>query len=394
MDRAAAPLASVHWDEEVEAMSSPPEDEAPRRHRRHGRAKRRREARAQAELDRAHERELRGLRMRELADVDPALLSDDERAYLEAHRSAEEKVALMRDLAKPALITTILLVLVWPVGVVALLYNAWRHGRRAYRVFVEPELRDRFVDGEVSKRLDQRVQAQRRAIETEHARSLEKLSASIAHEIRNPITAAKSLVQQMGEEPGSSDNVEYARIALGELERVERSVSHLLRFAREEERREQPVLLGDVLASALETFRERAEREGVAIERSYDCDGAVTGDPEQLRRIAINLVGNAIDALCEARTPSPRVEVALGENLAGTHVWMRVRDNGPGMEPDVAARVFDPFFTAKTSGTGLGLPITRKLVEAHGGAIEVASEPGRGTELLVTLPKRAQADAR
>src|SRR5262249_57733345 len=75
----------------------------------------------------------------------------------------------------------------------------------------------------------------RRALEGRHARSLEELSASIAHEIRNPITAAKSLVQQMEEDPRGAENVEYARVALAELERVERSVSHLLRFARGEE---------------------------------------------------------------------------------------------------------------------------------------------------------------
>ena len=73
---------------------------------------------------------------------------------------------------------------------------------------------------------------------------------------------------------------------------------------------------------------------------------------------------------------------------------MRVRDNGPGIEPEVAARIFDPFFTQKQSGTGLGLPITRKLVEAHGGEIELDSELGRGTEFVVTFPKRTEGDAR
>lgn len=375
-------------DEEVFAMHESSGDERVRRSRR----RRHRDDRvvevSEADLERARQRDLRYLRARELAELDPSLLSDDERAYLDAHRRAEEKVELMRDLARPALITAALLVFVWPLGVIALAFNLWKHGHRLYRQWIEPELRDRFVDGEVSKRLDQHVQAERREIETEHGRSLEKLSASIAHEIRNPITAAKSLVQQMGEEPSSPENVEYARIALGELERVERSVSHLLRFAREEEMRGQDVALTDVLASALETFRERAERLGVQIVRSFDCDGAVTGDPEQLRRVAINLVGNAIDALADAQIAEPRVEVALGENLAGTQVWLRVRDNGPGVARDIAERIFDPFYTAKATGTGLGLPIAKKIVEAHRGTIELASDPGVGSEFVVTLPRR------
>ena len=330
-------------------------------------------------------------RARELHAIDESLVSDEERAWVEAHERAEEKVALMRKLSKPALINLALLVFLFPIGVIYLLYNLWVFGPRLYRVLLEPELRDRFVDGEVSKRLDARVHAQRRALEGEHARSLEKLSASIAHEIRNPITAAKSLVQQMGEEPRSPDNVEYAQVALAELERVERSVSHLLRFARDEEMRAQDVALRDVLESAMETFRDRAERENVALVGSFDCEGAIKGDPEKLRRIAINLVGNAVDAIVESDASQRRVEVALGENLAGTEVWMRVRDTGPGIATDVAARVFDPFYTQKQSGTGLGLPITRKLVEAHGGEIELSTEVGRGTEFVVTFPKDAPA---
>ena len=291
-------------------------------------------------------------------------------------------------------IALILLIFLFPVGVFFTAYQIMRIGRRTYQVLIEPGVRDRLVADEVGKRLDARVQAQRRAMEGEHARSLEKLSASIAHEIRNPITAAKSLVQQMGEEPSSTDNVEYANVALSELERVERSVSHLLRFARDEELREQEVLMADVLDSALETFRDRSARDGIAIERSFDTDGALRGDPEKLRRIAINLVGNAIDALADSTTEEPQIDVALGENLAGSEVWVRVRDNGPGIAPEVAARIFDPFFTQKQSGTGLGLSITRKLVEAHGGEIELVSEFGQGTEFLVTFPKESSGGAR
>jgi signal transduction histidine kinase len=112
------------------------------------------------------------------------------------------------------------------------------------------------------------------------------------------------------------------------------------------------------------------------------------GDAEQLRRIVINLVGNAIDALVEAETPAPRIDVHLGENLAGNQVWVRVKDNGPGIEPDDLAKLFSPFYTSKPNGTGLGLAICKKLVEVHGGRIEASSEPGDGAEFLVTFPKR------
>ena len=147
-----------------------------------------------------------------------------------------------------------------PVGFIMLIVWGLKLGKRFYRLVLEPELRERFVESEVKKQVQVTLSREREALHGEHARSLEQLSASIAHEIRNPITAAKSLVQQMEEDPTAHENVEYARVALEELSRVERSVSHLLRFARDEEVRRRPIHFGEVVDSAVETFRDRAAR--------------------------------------------------------------------------------------------------------------------------------------
>jgi signal transduction histidine kinase len=288
-------------------------------------------------------------------------------------------------------IVPLLIFIPW-LGVIFLILGSIKLGRRAYRVLVEPQLRDRLVREEVDKQVRAGVQRERQQLEGVHARSVEELSASIAHEIRNPITAAKSLVQQMEEDPSSGENAEYARVALGELERVEKSISHLLRFAREEDLRKQPICMSDVLDSALETFRDRSARAGVEFVRRFDCEGALVGDPEKLRRVFINLVGNAIEALEGAGVEKPQVEVSMGENLAGSEVWVRVRDNGPGIDSAAAQKIFSPFYTSKEGGTGLGLAITRKLVEAHDARIELSSEPGLGTEFVLTFPKKAQGE--
>jgi signal transduction histidine kinase len=258
-----------------------------------------------------------------------------------------------------------------------------------FAALVAPDLRRRFIAHEVSREVEQNATRERRELEGEHARSLEQLSASIAHEIRNPITAAKSLVQQMGEDPGSRENVEYADVALKELDRVERSISHLLRFAREEEIRVEELSLVDVVDSALETFHDRLMRSGVEVRREIDAAGRMQGDAEKIRRVVINLAGNALDALEQAGTESPRLEISAGENLAGTEVWVRVRDNGPGIEPEALHQIFSPFYTSKATGNGLGLAISKKVVDAHGGSIEAESTPGSGTEFLLTFPKRA-----
>jgi signal transduction histidine kinase len=328
----------------------------------------------------------------QLADLDPSLLTEDERTYLEARHAAEMKVGLYREAVKiglPAFFISFIPGIGPFFAAIILIFGGIKLGRRFYSAFVEPGLRRRIVEDEVQKRIKTTVQSERQQLEGQHARTLEELSASIAHEIRNPITAAKSLVQQMEEEPDADDNVEYARVALGELERVERSISHLLKYAREEDLRKKPLNMADVLDSALETFRDRSARTGVALVRQFDSAGAMAGDAEKLRRIFINLVGNAIDALEEAGVASPRIEVTLGENLAGTAVWVRVADNGPGIDDEMAQKIFNPFYTSKEGGTGLGLAITRKLVDAHDGEIELETEPGGGTTFTLTFPKNA-----
>jgi signal transduction histidine kinase len=333
------------------------------------------------------ERAAAGEAAQEAAEEELALLPPQERALREARLRAERKVRLAREGGRFALIVVPLLIFLPPVGLIV--GFCWGTGlaRELWSVLVEPRVRRRFLEAEVRQQVSATLSQERTQLEGRHARSLEQLAAGVAHEIRNPITAAKSLVQQMEEDPRAAENVEYARVALAELERVERSVSHLLRFAREEETERTDVRMAEVVESALETFRERAARSGTLVVREIDCGGELRGDAEKLRRVVINLVGNAFDALEAARTQGPRVEVALGENLAGSEVWLRVRDNGPGIDAESREKLFDPFYTSKSAGTGLGLAITKKLVEAHGGTIEVDAQPGRGAEFLVTFPR-------
>jgi signal transduction histidine kinase len=223
------------------------------------------------------------------------------------------------------------------------------------------------------------------------SRSLEELSAAIAHEIRNPITAAKSLVQQMAEDPASPRNAEYASVAVAELDRVERSIVHLLRFARDEAVEIADMEMGDVVRTAAETLRERATKAGVSLVTSIDETGTMRGDSEKLRRVVENLVSNALDALEESHTKGPCVDVVCGANLAGDAIWVAVRDNGPGIPTEARPSIFQPFFTTKPRGTGFGLALSKKTVEAHGGTIEAGTSPSGGAEILFTVPRTARS---
>jgi signal transduction histidine kinase len=279
----------------------------------------------------------------------------------------------------------------FPALIVAL---AWGIGLASHGFFAvaAPVLRERWVrqaEGRAPTHGAPSLPAPaaRQSLEQRSARSLEELSAAIAHEIRNPITAAKSLVQQLAEDPTAAENAEHARIAIDELDRVERSIAHLLRFAREEPFEPSEIQLSTVIDSALDLMRDRATKEHVRLVREIDAMPVITADGEQLRKVIVNLIGNALDAHAQHQTREPFVNVAAGQNLAGSEVWIRVRDNGPGMAPSVLAKAFQLFYSTKSHGTGLGLALARKIVERHGGTIAVTSNEGQGTELVLTLPR-------
>jgi two-component system sensor histidine kinase HydH len=312
----------------------------------------------------------------------------DQADRIEARRLANRKVAFYGHAVVFAC-TGLFFLVVTGTFVTAIVMLSWGIGLAAHGFFaVAAPLLHRRWTREIQVRLASNASEERQKQEGRHARSLEVLSASIAHEIRNPITAARSLVAQIGEDPSAAENVEYARVALEELDRVERSISHLLRFARDQEITPQDVSLQDVLESSLETFRARLDKSRVVLIRHFETEGSVRADPEKMRRVLVNLVGNALDALEAGASSDPRLDVSMGENLAGTEVWLRLRDNGPGIPADRIGKVFTPFSSSKTNGTGLGLALSKRIVESHGGTLEVKSEPGNGAELTLVLPKR------
>lgn len=283
-------------------------------------------------------------------------------------------LGVMAFLALANLFTTSYPWFVWPA-------LGWGIGLFAHymAVFGSRMIRERYFEPAIERE----VRREKIAAHTEKQASIDELSATIAHEIRNPIAAAKSLVQQMGEDPASLENVEYGRVALEELDRVERRISHLLKYAKEEDYQFEPTRLADVVDASLTQMRAKLDGSGVRVARHYIGGPTVFGDPEKLRQVFSNILDNAADAL-QSLAEGRRIDLFV-EN-GGRQATVRIRDNGAGIPAERIDRIFNPFYTTKEKGTGLGMAISKKIVEAHEGNIDVVSEPGHGAEFIVTLP--------
>jgi signal transduction histidine kinase len=219
--------------------------------------------------------------------------------------------------------------------------------------------------------LERAVAVERSLAHAEKLAAIGETAARIAHDIRNPVTAARSLAQQLAHAPSAMFRAEL-EVILEELDRVERRVADLLRFARREELRRQPLDLGELVRSSVAQSMARLEAAGIGLTVDAPVGLSVNGDGERLREALRNLLDNAVEAVTEAARREIAVQVAAANGCA----TIRVSDSGAGVPPDAVPRLFEPFFSLKPNGTGLGLAIVKRTVEAHGGGVAAARGAG------------------
>jgi len=217
---------------------------------------------------------------------------------------------------------------------------------------------------------------------SEKLSTLGEMAAMLAHEIRNPLGSIRGTAEILRDDfrPGDPKH-EFIEIQIKETERLNHVVEDFLRMARQ-----QPVELRDCsIREELETIvtlvTRDAQDRGIALRlEASPQETIVRGDGEKLRQAFLNIVINALQA-----TPSGgSVNIVL--NRIDSEFEITFRDSGTGIAPDDLQRIFEPFYTTKPDGTGLGLAVTRKIIEAHGGTLVVKSELGHGTTVLVRLP--------
>ncbi len=224
---------------------------------------------------------------------------------------------------------------------------------------------------------------QREAAQRERLSSLGRLSTVIAHEIRNPLMIIKAALRPLRKEAGPSEQLRRIGDDIEEeIARLNRIVTEVLDFARPIRFELAPADLNEICRSAVAAVWP-GDPAWCADSHFDPAIGVTLTDAERLRQALVNILGNARQA-AEASGGPPRV--SLRTERRGSMARIRVRDNGRGIPPDVLPRIFEPFFTTTQGGSGIGLPITRNIIEGLGGTITVAASGARGTEFVIDLP--------
>ena len=257
-----------------------------------------------------------------------------------------------------------------------------RKGVDVYTFPVKDESGETIQAIQYIKDVTDRLKLQSQLREVEQMAGIGQMAANVAHEIRNPLIAVGGFARQLHEalEPGD-ERREYTSIILEEVTRLEQILREQLTL----ERHLQPILAPVDINQILRDVRKLLSHGFLStrtrvIGRLSDALPVTMGDANQLKQAFLNVVNNSLQSMTEGGT------VEISTEQEGRNIVVTITDNGPGIAPEVMSKLFVPFFTTRKTGSGLGMAVTRRIVENHGGTIDVESQVGAGTVVRITLP--------
>ncbi len=241
------------------------------------------------------------------------------------------------------------------------------------------------------KRLERTIEKlwemQERLVEAEKLATVGQLAAQVAHEIRNPLVTIGGFARSILEAPKSEEEMKViAGVIAEEAQRLENILNNVLDFTRLSKPKPERSDLNDMVQKALFLVQDELEKNKIRLEKklAYDLP-AVYVDQQQMRQVLLNLLYNSIDSMKGGGTL--RVETGRRDE---EHVFVKIQDTGPGMDEEVLQNMFNPFFTTKSDGTGLGMPIAKQIVHGHGGRLVVDSKVGEGTTFTIVVPIKGE----
>lgn len=211
--------------------------------------------------------------------------------------------------------------------------------------------------------------------------ALGTMAAGIAHEIRNPLGTLRGFAHYFGNQPSTTDESRnYAKLMESEIDRLNRNISGLLQFARPRDPQIVEVGLDDLIGKTVALMEQDFSEHGLNFHYRCNTGMSIQTDPDMLMQVLLNLLKNSIAATTEGG------EVSLSAESDTKQLQITVSDNGKGMTEQEREKMFDPFFTTRKTGTGLGLAVSHQIMEQLGGTFEVVTSPDTGTAVSVVLP--------
>lgn len=218
--------------------------------------------------------------------------------------------------------------------------------------------------------------------------TLGKLAANLAHEIRNPLAAMSGSIQLLKSEISfEGKNVNLMEIVLQEIDRLNHLITDFLMYAKPIDVKKEKLDITNVIEETITVFKNTPKGESrIQIVTSFIGDTTMEGDFQQLKQVFWNIFLNSSDAMPEGGM----ITVTVGENSKDFKdlLVIKITDNGSGIDENIKQMIFDPFFSTKDGGTGLGLSTVKQIVEGHEGVIEIESQKGKGTDILIAFPKK------
>ena len=222
---------------------------------------------------------------------------------------------------------------------------------------------------------------QEELIKSERLATIGMMATKVAHEIKNPLSSISISLESIGRE--GLDKYQYESILeiQEEVKRLDRIIKELLNLASPRKLELMVVDPNEVVKKAITVMRNRAQEKGVNLQTIYKCTTEYNIDYEKIEQVLINLLLNSVDAI------EDNGEIVIETNTVDDCLEIKISDNGIGISDTEINKIFDPFYSGKDQGTGLGLPISQKIIESHNGKIDVISNAQKGTVFIITIPK-------
>ncbi len=262
---------------------------------------------------------------------------------------------------------------------------AQQAGLAIHNAFMYQELKSfsQQMEEKIQKTTADLRKTEAQLVRSEKLAALGQLAAGIAHEIRNPLTSINILIHSLTENFSSEDSHrEDLKVIEEEIDRINEILDRFLRFARPAPPLLEKTEVATIFEETLQLIRPRTEKQGVQVEKEFHALPMILMDREQMKQVALNLLLNAVQAM-----PSGGTLTIRGQNSKdGQWITISIQDSGVGIPKEDMNKLFDPFFSTREGGIGLGLSIAHRIMDQHQGKIEVESAPGKGTLFTLWLP--------